>query len=377
MYENFCMRMHDKTRIDLADSNSWTLEIGAGDFASYHVESVHDEAPDPKKDTVDIPGTNGVYDQTEAAGRVTFGNKKVVCQICGVTTEDEMAALWSATLSLIHGHVVDFTFDAAESVSWIRKGRVSIAMDYKLHRITFTIDTEPFAVSTTATYVNVPVSANANSSGSFAYDRATGGYLTGFNNTQNTFAVTTSDVGTTLIYKRSGLTPGDVYTLGIKYAVGGNIAFQNWPGGANKTKGIVDENGYLEIRITTDGSYYEWQDVNYVEEEVDNSLFCYPAFKCEFILCKAASAGIISLPSNVLLHPDVTNLTYPGTLIMDGAVFDITDTNNAILYPPGAILPGIRANKDAFETESIIVCIPATAGQSPNMMVTYHEEEVR
>lgn len=370
MYDNFCMRPHIDGRVNLADSSSWTLNIGAGDFESFHIENVVDESPDAKKSSVEIPGTNGTYDLTEAAGRVFFGNKPVTVTICGVTTESEMVALWTDTLSQIHGHMVDFTFDAASSVSWIRTGRVSITMDYKLHRITFEIDARPFAISTTLTTISVPVSENANSSGTFSFDKAIRGTRVYHNDTENTFAVGVSSVDTVLIFKRSGLTPGDVYTLGIKYAVGGNIAFQNWPGGANKTKGIVDENGNLEIRITVDGSYYEWQ-------TVDNVLYSYPAFNCEFLLVKAVSAGIITLPSNVLIHPEIANDDYPGTLIMDGAVFEITDTNTAILYPPGAILPGIRANREAFTTESVIVCIPETEGQDPNMMVSFHEIEVR
>ena len=369
MYEHFNLRIHDDARIiTVYDTTSWTVKVGAGDLASYKVDTVKDEAPNPKTDSVDIPGTNGIYDITEAAGRVFFENKNVTVTLSGATTESAMKTLWTNTLSFYHGHKCDFTFEDVSSVEWIRTGRVSIVMDYKNHQITFTFDAEPFAVKAASTIVNVPVVAKNLSS--FTYYTAYGGSRLYPDDTANTFHFGVSAVNTEVIYRLSGLTAGDIFTLGIYSVIGGEITFVNLPGGDNKTKGVVSSGGYLDVRITVDGSYFEWQTVN-------DTLICYPAFRCSFILAKASSSGIITLPTNAMIHPEIANLNYPGTLIIDGAVFDITDTNNVVLKPPGAILPGYRAITNTATTDSIVCVIPKTTGQNPTMTLDFHKVEVR
>ena len=194
------------------------------------------------------------------------------------------------------------------------------------------------------------------------------GTQTAVNNSANVFNLSASEVGSVLVYKRTGMTAGDTYTLGIKSIVGGSIAFHSTQYGDNLTEGVVDSNGVLEVRITVDGSYYTWQ-------TVDNVVFCYPSFRCEYILAElTAGSSSILLPSNVVIRPEIANGTAKAYLIMDGAVFNIDDTNTRILQPAGAIIPGVRANKNAARTKCIFVCVPQTTG-TPAMTLGYYEQE--
>ena len=372
MYESFCVRIHDDSRVNLADSASWTLKTGAGDLVAYKVDTVKDESPAPKTDYVDIPGANGVYDLTEASGRVTFENKTVTVKLSGATTESAMKTLWSGTLSRIHGHVCDFTFDPASNVTMIRTGRVSVVMDYKNHQITFTFDAEPFGTKTAPTTVTIPLTTNANSSGAFSRVEAIGGSETYNGNSESKFYMGVSDVGTVLRYQRSGLTAGDIYTLGVTDIVGGDIAFYN-NGTLNKVKGVVDSSGKLELRITIDGSYFEWHTVLIDGEYV---LKCYPSFICNFILAKiTASSALVTIPSNTRIYPDISNLAYLCTIIMDGNVLVVTNATEGIKNCPNAFVPGIRADKTGATSESVFVCIPNQAQSSP-ITITMHMKEV-
>lgn len=368
------LRLHKDSPLD----TEWEFLISkdsAGTLKDFEIVEVDIPNPAPKTEGEDVPGTNGIYDMTEAGGRVFYKNRTIT-----VKFNFKAGASWSSTidgaLARYNGRLCDFAFDAPYNDNthvyepdWIYTGRLTVERDRPNNSVTFTFDAWPYCISPEYTVVNVPVTTNIDKAAfGWTFNNAMGGSLTATNNAANLFDVSASNVGTILVYRRSGLTPGDSYTIGVRSIVGGSIAFHSASNGDNLTEGVVDSNGVLEVRITVDGSYYTWQ-------TVDNVVFCYPSFRCEYILAKlTAGSSSILLPSNVVIRPEIANGTAKAYLIMDGAVFNIDDTNTRILQPAGAIIPGVRANKNAARTKCIFVCVPQTTG-TPAMTLGYYEQE--
>ena len=375
MEKQMILRLHK----DRPNDPEWEYLISkesAGTLKDFEIVAVDIPNPAPKTESEDVPGTNGIYDMTEAGGRVFYQNRTIT-----VKFNFKAGATWTSTidgaLARYNGRLCDFAFDApyigtthVYNPAWIYTGRLTVERDRPNNRVTFKFDAWPYCVSPTYTVVNVPVATNIDKNAfGWTFNTAMGGSLTATNNAANLFDVSASNVGTVLVYRRSGLTPGDSYTLGVKSIVGGSIAFHSAADGDNLTEGVVDSNGVLEVRITVDGSFYNWQ-------TVDNVVFCYPSFRCEYILAKmAAGSSYVSLPSNVLIRPEIANLTAKAFLILDGAVFQIDDTNNIVLQPDGAVMPGVRADKSRKAAKSIFVCVPQTTG-TPAMTIGYHEQEM-
>lgn len=366
IYENFVMRLHRD-----AAATDWEISVSAnsaGALSSFVLGDVQIPHPTPKASGEDVPGTNGTYDMTEAAGRVFYENRPIVVPLV-MRADREWSSTIDSTLAHYNGRLCDFAFAQYDEVEWIYTGRLSITKDrFANAPVVLTFDAWPFAREADYTVLDVPVSASLDKDDfGWTFSRAIAGSLTAVNNSAGVFSISASEIGSILEYARSGLTPGDHYTLGIRSIVGGSIAFHSAADGDNLTEGIVDENGVLTVRITVDGSYYDWQ-------TVDNVVFSYPAFRCEYILAKMPTGAYTFLPSNSLVRPEIANASAKAILIMDGAVFDIEDTNTRILQPTGAVLPGVRADKSGATAKCIFVCVPKTTG-TPEMTIGFYEQE--
>lgn len=375
MEKQMILRLHK----DRPNDPEWEYLISkdsAGTLKDFEIVEVDIPNPAPKTEGEDVPGTNGIYDKTEFGGRVFYQNRTITVKFVF-----KAGATWTSTidgaLARYNGRLCDFAFDApyndnthVYSPAWIYTGRLTVERDRPNNSVTFKFDAWPYCVSPSYTVKNVPVATNIDkNSFGWTFDRALVGSLTAHNNSANKFEISASDVGSVIIYKRTGLTAGATYTLGVRSIVGGSIAFHSAADGDNLTEGVVDSNGVLEVRITVDGSYYNWQ-------TVDNQVFCYPSFRCEYILAKmVAGSSSVLLASNVCIHPEISNLTAKAFLILDGAVFQIDDTTNLILQPDGAVMPGVRADKSRRTAKSIFVCVPQTTG-TPAMTIGYHEQEM-
>ena len=366
IYENFVMRLHS----DSATDSTWELAVGAnvaGALSGFVLGDVKIQHPMPKTESEDVPGTNGLYDLTESSGRVFYRNREITVPLV-FRTDRTWTDTIDITLARYNGRMCDFAFAPYDDVEWIYTGRLSVTVDRFKNSVILTFDAEPFARTTEYTYITVPVSASVDKLAfGWTYDRAVGGSLTATNNSAGVIEISASDIGTVIYYKRTGLTPSDSYTLGVKSIVGGSIAFHN---GAddNLTEGVVDSNGVLTIKIVVDGSYYTWQTVN-------NQVFSYPSFRCEYILAKMVfGESSIMLASNVVIRPEIANLTAASVLILDGAVFEIDDTNNQILQPYGAVMPGARCDKSAKMAKSIFVCVPKSTG-TPATSIGFYDME--
>ena len=365
LYKNFVMRLHNEN----ASASSWELAVGeniAGTFGVFKLGNVVVPNPPPKTDSEDVPGTNGLYDLSEASGRVYYQRRTITVPllfIAGKTWTDTL----ETTLARYNGRVCDFAFSTYDAVAWTYTGRLTVTKNRAENNVVLTFDAEPFATSTTETVINVPTRTNidANSFG-WTLDEVIYGTSVAQNNSAGKFDCAVSQIGAILVYKRTGLTANTAYTLGVKSIIGGEIAFYN-NGVENKTKGVVDSNGVLKIRVTVDGSFYTWQTVG-------STTASYPSFKCEYLFALAQPDQTF-VSSNVIIRPDIERvLPTPAILILDGGVFYINDMNNKFMQPAGAIIPGARADKSAPKTSIIYACIPQT-NQAPSLRMRYYEKE--
>lgn len=370
IYDSFIMRLHRDN-----PASEWGVDEDSRALSVFGVGDVQIPHPIPKTKNEDVPGANGVYDLTEAGGRVFYQNRTITVPLV-LRADRHWTHDIDVALARYNGRLCDFafnpTFDAQNnrySPEWIYTGRLTVTKDrFSNVPVTLTFDAEPFATATDYTILDVPVSQDVERTEfAWAFDTAIYGNLTYYNISGGLFLLSVDNIGTTLFYKRSNLTPGDHYALGIKSIIGGSMAFYGAGNADNLTEGVVDENGTLTVKITIDGSYYTWRTVNDVVSS-------YPSFRVEFILAKLPTGSSTTLSSNCVIRPEIANLTAAAYLIMDGSVFEINDTNNQILKPFGAILPGVRADKSEPTTTSIFVCVPKTTG-TPEMTIGFHKQE--
>lgn len=109
--------------------------------------------PTVKTTTVDIPGSDGVLDLTEAiAGRVCYGNRTLTFTF--VTSNSLTGATWAELLDsvsgAIHGRRLDIILD--DDPGWKYTGRValdSFATSRAKHTIVIKCDCSPYKTSLT------------------------------------------------------------------------------------------------------------------------------------------------------------------------------------------------------------------------------------
>lgn len=106
-------------------------------------------SPDPKINAVEVPGSDGVIDLTEAnSGEVKYTNRIMVFTFAAMVPHDRQSAFRSRISNCLHGkHIKQIVLD--EDPEWYYSGRASVAFTdvtpWKL-RCVVTIDAAPYAM---------------------------------------------------------------------------------------------------------------------------------------------------------------------------------------------------------------------------------------
>lgn len=371
--------IYDHFAIGLPDGDEW-VEVGVGVLAGYHVESVDNPTPEPKYDYLDISGASGEIDLTESNGRVFFKNKTVKVVIGAQTTPESIQNVQDA-LSGFNGRSVQFTFNDVPEIDnnfRYQVGRVTIDYDLKEHHITFTFEgVEPFRYA----YREYRLLQNftaLESSGTWSTGQFFGGELVyGRDNEYSggfcSFVYSTDKPMVQFIrYKAESGT--HYHALGIKNIVGGKIEFLNAAGEYSQTYSKTYD-GKIQMRITVDGSYYEWRTLNGTRQYI-------PTIRCTYMLSSdlPVSGGAIAdsvrtlFDSNVVIRPLVSNTSVPAYIICDGVCAESSVGVDG--YVPRLVMPSDYADFSNDTVESICLAIPKTAGQTPQVRLIYSKAEV-
>ena len=364
-YEHFAMRLHDENR-RVEQPKSWVLRTQHGVLDAFVVGSVINPAPVPKTQTESIPGASGALDMTESAGRVFFENKEVTITLSGEASfnaMDEIERLFAPW----QGRKIDFTFDDVLDVKWYMVGRMTAACDRTSNRVVLTVDAEPYRRSTTYKAINLEsgqhldLTENGWSERWATDDDASIIYI---EKSANNICYGADFPGAQLlIYRLAGA--NDRYTLGIRSIVGGTIEFLNYDSDGNeyynKVLGVPFD-GELVMRVTVDGSYYEWQvDLN------DGVKKYMPVVRCHYVLstlpitvvngeAKINDNVIAYNPANILMRARLSALTRHATLIVDGVAVDVDPKYNYTdREVNGVVIPGNRADFDGINAKSFMV----------------------
>lgn len=132
------------------------LGVKFGDYHSYRdlgllmTEKVIG-SPDPKVETVEIPGMNGSLDLSEINGGITYDNRTLKFSF-KIYDKQQYLRMYSTVLRAIHGKMLDIIVD--DDNSWIYTGRVDVSdFTHTKKKDTFTIscDCQPFKKALFAT----------------------------------------------------------------------------------------------------------------------------------------------------------------------------------------------------------------------------------
>lgn len=383
IYESFSMRIHDDKRV-VDDENSWAIRANRDALEHFWVGDVSNPMPEPKTSYEDIQGVNGAYDATEEAERVFYNRKTVT-----VTLQGEAAFEWmdevEDALRDYHGRVCDFSFDEADRVKWYYTGRLSVDSNRFRNRFTLTFDAEPLMTSTETVVKRIPVCERLDRTGfGWTVDTALyGSVLRSDASFAETIVLGVSDPGTVvqLIRNANAL---DVFTMAVVSAVGGDVTFHNYleESGTiedSKTRGVADSDGKLRIRVTVDGTHYEWMTVNGVDEyipvcNIKYRLVQFPAGTDYYNLGENFSH---EFPSNVLIRPELAAHADSGSVIIDGSEINLMYGGDVIETPPDAVIPGYRADFSGATTTSVFAVIANTGSTDPEyVMMTFHPKAV-
>lgn len=119
-------------------------------------------SPEPKVETIDIPGGDGVLDLTEFFGSVKYGNRKLSFVFATVVPPSQFMQLFSDVQKALHGQKMKITL--AADPEWYYTGRITVSewkADKRIGRLTVDCDCEPFKQSIyTSTYTKA-VTSNA------------------------------------------------------------------------------------------------------------------------------------------------------------------------------------------------------------------------
>lgn len=103
-------------------------------------------APEPKTYYVDIPGTHGALDLTEAlTGKVQYKNRKITLEFIRRADREEWSALYSEILSAVHGQIKQITLD--DDPAYYYTGRVTVEepkREGKIVTMKITAEVEPY-----------------------------------------------------------------------------------------------------------------------------------------------------------------------------------------------------------------------------------------
>lgn len=115
-------------------------------------------SPNPKTNTIEVPGADGIIDMTEAnAGEVKFTNRTIVLNFVAMAEIKDQAEFKMRIMTALHGKTISqIVFD--EDSDWFYSGRATVAFSkvqsWKLG-CTITIDAAPYATKIRKTVVDL------------------------------------------------------------------------------------------------------------------------------------------------------------------------------------------------------------------------------
>lgn len=350
--------------LSMNDASTWRLERGTGELSSIAIPRIVNPFPAVKSESGDVQCINGALDLTEAHGQVFYKNKTVEIDIQKLPAAADQFETMRETLAIMHGRLVDFAFDTSEDVEWYYTGRLSIdKVDEESNLITLKIETYPFLQSVQKTALDIPTETSL--------DRSTNGWSVASKPADASVGL---DSGNTIVAYGS---PGDViqlqrsasasrYTIGITTLRGGEFRFTG--GTSDRVRGF-SEGGYLHAEITIDGSYYAWT--------TENGARVYkPCVLLSYILTELPDSGVMVLPSNSQIRPELFNLeTCAADVLLDGKRIAI-DRNSPGGVFTGAVLPGIRADRSSTNAACCITAVGNSLNDVPRCRIRWREEKL-
>lgn len=120
------------------------------------------EAPSPKREVVDIPGSDGVLDFTDFFGSVKYGNRQLSFEFSTKVPKSQFMEVFSEVQNALHGQKMNIILDA--DPEWYYIGRIAVSewkADKGIGRLTIDCDCEPFKQSIYTTTVTKVVASNA------------------------------------------------------------------------------------------------------------------------------------------------------------------------------------------------------------------------
>lgn len=133
--------------------------ITFGEYHSYDdlnmiLNSKTIDAPAPKTESVDIPGSDGVLDLTEFFGGVNYENRTLTFNFSVVDSPSNFMTAFSTIQNAIHGKKMNIVLD--DDANFYYVGRVTVdkwKADKTIGSVTVTADCEPYKYKKTETTV--------------------------------------------------------------------------------------------------------------------------------------------------------------------------------------------------------------------------------
>ena len=140
--------------------------ITFGDYHSYDdlsliLNSKEIGAPEPKTETIDIPGGNGELDFTEFSGAVRYKNRKLTFEFSYIGAQSTFMDAFSDIQNAIHGKKVNCILDDDPDFYYV--GRCTVdkwKADKNIGKITVEVSCEPYKYKQNMTTVTQDISTS-------------------------------------------------------------------------------------------------------------------------------------------------------------------------------------------------------------------------
>lgn len=140
--------------------------ITFGDYHSYDdlsliLNSKEIEAPEPKTETIDIPGGDGELDFTEFSGEVRYKNRKLTFVFSYTGAQSTFMDKFSEIQNAIHGKKVHVTLDEDSDFYYV--GRCTVdkwKADKNIGKITVEANCEPYKYKQSVTNISRTISTS-------------------------------------------------------------------------------------------------------------------------------------------------------------------------------------------------------------------------
>ena len=119
--------------------------------------------PQPKTETIDIPGGDGVLDLTEFFGETKYKNRNLSFEFSSMVIPSDFMSLFSMVQDALHGKKLPIILD--DDPGWQYIGRISVSewkVDRNIGKLTIDCDCEPYKYQIRPTVVTKSISGTLN-----------------------------------------------------------------------------------------------------------------------------------------------------------------------------------------------------------------------